>query len=963
MAKLTRHPIQRQIIGLALSIITIVVVLAVIDITLRTKSESIERQLSNQMARQDIGVSIYQRLFAAKATLFKMSILDNKVELDIVKKRFDSNLKVIKNGLTVLRDGGVFEDAIATNIPGKNLMNLVASYEKPATEGYVLEVLELGPAIERLEQESQSLYESLQSKIVSGEPHDGPYQDRIDNLMKTINTVLQRTQENAARVLYDSQHRIASLRAELGQAQGLHDKFRLPVVIIALSLAVYFLAITMSRVDRVIAKQKQAEDQLQLLLDTTVEGIFGIDTQGKTTFVNPAASAMLGYQPDELINRDNHKLIHHTSRDGSHHSEADCQIIKVLKGGDLVTVEDDIFWRKDGTSFPVEYASNPIYREGKIVGAVVSFRDISVRIFNEKRIRTLLQAVEQSPVSVIMTDTQGDIEYVNRAFEEATGYKAAVVLGKNPKFLKSNNTPASTYKELWRAIVSGHSWQGELQNRKKDGTLFWERAYIAPVLDNAAKITHYLAVKEDITLQKQQEEKIIHQANYDSLTNLPNRFLTLDRLSQLIKDAKRKNNLAAVLFLDLDDFKKINDSMSHEAGDKLLIQAAKRLQASVRMDDTVSRLGGDEFIVLLGNLSAVEEVYPIAEKLLSCFRKSFLLDGRELILTASMGISIYPNDGDTPTELLRHADTAMYHAKEQGRNTYNYFTETMNQGVLRRLQLEEHLHGALERHELELHFQPIIDTVTRDIVAFEALLRWYSSTLGEVRPDEFIPIMEQTGQIVPIGHYVMREALSQIKKWQKILSRTLKVAINISPRQFRDPNFTNTIEDLLYELDISNTAIELEVTEGVLMSGHTYVDETLNSLNSLGVGIVMDDFGTGYSSLSYLRSYPFNTLKIDRSFVNDLTSDPADRELVNAAIAMAHGLGLKVIAEGVETDEQLAHLAKQGCEMAQGYLFSEPIHADEITRMLEKQAQSQSGTPNRPKMSLNRRFNALEEPS
>jgi diguanylate cyclase (GGDEF)-like protein/PAS domain S-box-containing protein len=942
MAKITRHPIQRQIIGLALSIITIVVVLAVIHTALRAKSESIERLLNNQMARQNIGVSIYQRLFAAKATLFKQSMLDNRVELDIVKNRFDTNLDTIKNGLSVLRDGGIFEDVIATNIPGKNLMNLVASYEKSTTEGYVLEVLELEPAIERLEQESQSLYESIGSKITAGESYDGHHHQRADNLMKSINTILQRTQENAARILYDSQQRIASLSAELRRAEGINDKFRLPVAVLALSLAVYLLAITLSRVGRVIAKQQRAEDQLQLLLDTTVEGIFGIDTQGNTTFINPAASAMLGYQADELINRNNHELIHHTTRDGAHYPEPDCHIFKVLKGGGMEEVEDDIFWCKDGSPLPVEYASTPIYRDNKVVGAVVSFRDISARKFHEKRIRTLLQAVEQSPVSVVMTDTQGNIEYVNHAFEEATGYKAAEVFGKNPRILKSNNTLASSYKELWKAITSGNPWQGELQNRKKDGTLFWERAYIAPVLDDSANITHYLAVKEDITLQKQQEEKIIHQANYDSLTDLPNRFLTLDRLSQLIKEAKRQNNLAAVLFLDLDDFKKINDSMSHEAGDKLLIQAAERLQASVRIDDTVSRLGGDEFIILLGNLATVKDVYPIAEKLLSSFRKPFLLDNRELILTASIGISIYPNDGNTPAELLRHADTAMYHSKEQGRNTYNYFTENMNQGVSRRLQLEEHLHGALERDEFELHFQPVMDTVTHEIVAVEALLRWHSPILGDVRPDEFIPIMEQTGQIVSTGQYVLREALSQVKNWQKMFNRTCKVAINISPRQFRDPNFSNTIEGLLSELDISNTAIELEVTEGVLMSGHTYIDETLRSLNSLGVGIVMDDFGTGYSSLNYLRRYPFDALKIDRSFVNDITSDPADRELVNAAIAMAHGLGLKVIAEGVETEEQLSHLTKQGCEMVQGYLFSRPVPADRITLMLEKQIRSRS---------------------
>ncbi|MCU7813434.1 MAG: bifunctional diguanylate cyclase/phosphodiesterase, partial [Candidatus Thiodiazotropha sp. (ex Notomyrtea botanica)] len=332
----------------------------------------------------------------------------------------------------------------------------------------------------------------------------------------------------------------------------------------------------------------------------------------------------------------------------------------------------------------------------------------------------------------------------------------------------------------------------------------------------------------------------------------------------------------------------------------------------------------------------------IAEKLLSSFRKAFLLDGRELILTASIGIAIYPNDGDDPAELLRNADTAMYQSKEQGRNTYNYFTETMNKGVSRRLQLEEQLHGALERGEFELQYQPIVDTLTRNIVAVEALLRWNSSVLGEVKPDEFIPITEQTGQIVSIGQYVIREAFSKVGEWQSVLNKDFKIAINISPRQFRDPNLLQMIGDTSHQFSIPTASIKLEVTEGVLMSGHTYIGDTLKSLNKLGVGIAMDDFGTGYSSLSYLRSYPFDTLKIDRSFVNDITIDPADRELVNAIIAMAHGLGLEVIAEGVETEEQLLHLAEHNCEMAQGYLFSKPVSAKKITQMLERQNRSKT---------------------
>jgi diguanylate cyclase (GGDEF)-like protein/PAS domain S-box-containing protein len=943
MSKLTEHSIQRQIIGLVLSIVAIVVIIVLLNFTLRAKSEAIENRLNNQLARQDIGISICQQLFAARATLFKLSVLDRQVELDILKNRFDTNIKVIKNGLLVLRDGGVFRDVIATNIPGKNIMDLVASYEKPANEGYVLEVLELGPAVVKLEEESRSLYGSIQGKISSGEPHEESFRAQISNQMKTIDTVLQRTQENAARILYDSQQRIVVLSSELKRAETMHDRFGLPMVIVALGVAAYLLVVTLSRVGKVIASQEQAEDQLQLLLDTTVEGIFGVNDQGKTTFVNPAACKMLGYRADELVNRDNHSLIHHTKSDGSHYPESHCPILQVLSDRCLISIEDDVFWRKDGSSFPVEYAGNPIFRNGDVVGAVVSFHDISARKRDEKRIRTLLQAVEQSPVSVVMTDTQGIIEYVNRAFEEATGYAAAEVLGENPRILKPDNIPTSNYKDLWDEIASGRSWQGELQNRKKDGSLFWERAFIAPVLDDSEKITHYLAVKEDITLQKQQEEKILHQANYDNLTSLPNRFLTLDRLSQLIKEAKRKEAIAAVLFLDLDDFKKINDSMSHEMGDKLLIQAAQRLQGSVRIDDTVSRLGGDEFIVLLGNISSLDEVYPVAEKLLVNFREPFLLDGRELILTVSIGISIFPHDGDTPAELLRSADTAMYHSKEQGRNTYNYFTEAMNQGVSRRLLLEEYLQGALERNEFKLHFQPILDTATRKIVTVEALLRWHNSALGEVSPDEFIPIMEQTGQIVPIGYYVLKEALSHAKEWKKTIECTPKVAINVSPRQFRDPGFAKAVGDAMNEFAIDNTEIELEVTEGVLMSGHAYIDETLEALNVLGVGIIMDDFGTGYSSLSYLRNYPFDALKVDRSFVSDITDDSADRELVNAAIAMAHGLGLRVIAEGVETEEQLSLLVLQGCDMAQGYLFSKPIPAEKITKMLEEQVKNMPG--------------------
>ncbi len=443
-----------------------------------------------------------------------------------------------------------------------------------------------------------------------------------------------------------------------------------------------------------------------------------------------------------------------------------------------------------------------------------------------------------------------------------------------------------------------------------------------------------LVLCRDITERRLQEEQILRQAHYDALTELPNRFLSMDRLSQMLNEANRNKERVAVLFLDLDDFKKINDSLGHDAGDKLLKEAALRLRDGIRGGDTVGRLGGDEFIVLLGGIDDAADVCSVAETLLSKFMDAFRIDGRELILTASIGISIYPDDGNTPSELLRNSDSAMYHSKEQGRNTYSYFTEEMNQGVSRRLLLEEQMHGALDRGEFRLLYQPKVDLNSGRVIGVEALLRWTNPALGEVSPLEFIHTAEQTGLIVPMGEYVLTEALAMVAKWRPYLGESFTMAVNLSPRQFRDPNLVQFIQGAIDKSGVSGKQLELEITEGLLMSGHAYIDDALSELSALEVSIAMDDFGTGYSSLSYLRSYPFNVLKIDREFVNDITVDPADRELVNAAIVMAHGLGLKVVAEGVETEAQRVLLSEQGCDYGQGYLFSKPIAPGEMTKVL-----------------------------
>jgi len=485
--------------------------------------------------------------------------------------------------------------------------------------------------------------------------------------------------------------------------------------------------------------------------------------------------------------------------------------------------------------------------------------------------------------------------------------------------------------EMGQLVSSFNTMAGKIEKT------FYNLELSAEKIGSQNRENQYLMeeMAKEIRHRKSAEKELNHLAYFDPLTNLPNRFLAMDRLLQLINEAHRHEKQVAVVFIDLDDFKKINDTLGHDTGDLLLAEAADRLQKTVRSGDTVGRLGGDEFIVLLGELADITDAQPIVEKLLNHLRKAFRIEGRELILSASVGIAVYPDDGLNPLELLRNADSAMYHSKALGRNTYSYFTEAMNKAVSRRVLLEEQMHGALGRGEFRLEYQPQVDVITKKIVGVEALLRWHNPVLDNVSPEEFIPIAEHTGLIVSIGQFVLKEALKMTASWHLEGKHPFTMAVNLSPRQFRDPHLVEFIQESLEQTNVSAESLELEITEGVLMSGYSYIDKALSALSDLGIGIAMDDFGTGYSSLSYLRSYPFDVLKIDRSFVNDITENAADRELINAAIAMAHSLGLKVVAEGVETEGQLALLAEKGCEYAQGYLFSKPVSATEITWMFE----------------------------
>ncbi len=546
----------------------------------------------------------------------------------------------------------------------------------------------------------------------------------------------------------------------------------------------------------------------------------------------------------------------------------------------------------------------------------------------ESTLSKLSLAVEQSASMVIITDRAGIIDYVNQSFSVTTGYSAEEVIGQTPNLLRSGYMPASLFHEMWETLLSGESWQGELYNRRKNGEHFWSQMRISPLRAANGDITHLVGIGEDVTFRKQFEERLLRQANFDQLTGLPNRLLAFDRLSQALKQSGGEGRGPAVLLVDLDHFKMINESLGQNAGDKVLVEAARRLVSCSTPLNTTARLGNDEFLVILRGAENEERAEMVAERILSHFAQPFLVDGTELFLSVSIGVAAAPEDGTEPELLLKSCTAAMTRAKEGGRNRYNFFRPGMNRTAARWLEVDSQLRHALDRSELFLTFQPLQDIPAQRLCGAEALLRWQNTALGGlVMPDRFIPLAEETGQIVPIGRWVLNQACREAQSW-RARGRDLIIAVNTSSRQLHHPGFPDHLREALDNSGLPPDRLELEITESVLMEDGEDTARILKDIADLGVHLSLDDFGTGYSSLSYLKRFPFHTLKIDRAFVRDLMTDSSDRELVRAIIAMAKSLSLTVIAEGVEEEAQLDYLRDLGCDTAQGYFYSRPLAAE-----------------------------------
>lgn len=594
------------------------------------------------------------------------------------------------------------------------------------------------------------------------------------------------------------------------------------------------------------------------------------------------------------------------------------------------------------------FDAEPIYGEsGQLIGGVENLEDVTEIKEVEERLMLSDKVFSYTNQSILITDSEHRIIQANKAFSELTGYEFSEVLGQNLNILQSEHRDEVLFNNMYETLnLTGH-WVGEIWGQRRDGSVFPKWLSINKVADTITQqITHYVVIFTDITERKRNEEKVRHLAFHDTLTELPNRILFLDRLEQAISDSIRNQSMVALLFIDLDRFKIVNDTLGHHIGDLLLKEVASRLKNATRETDTVARLGGDEFVIILPDLQHESSAGKVARQLLRNFDEMVYIDDHELYTTLSIGISIFPIDGMNSEMLMQSADTAMYHVKGSGKNNYQYFTHSMTEIAKERAKLEKDLRSALEKNELELHFQPKISTNPQRVVGCEALLRWKHPTQGYIPPDKFIPIAEEAGLIVQIGEWVMDEAARCAAQWCQHGLTDFSMAINLSPSQFKDDTLSDKLRQCIDKSTLTPDHIELEITENVFMNSIQASSDGLVTLKQLGVRLAIDDFGTGYSSLSYLKSFDINTLKIDKSFVNDIHTKADSAAIVSAVISLAHNLGLTVVAEGVETEEQLAFLEGLNCDIYQGYLFSRPLPADAFFEYTQQQICAIQHQPN-----------------
>lgn len=716
--------------------------------------------------------------------------------------------------------------------------------------------------------------------------------------------------------------------SEQDRQQALNNGLQFIVVLVLLLSAAGIFAIL--RISAHFGRPvRELANDLSATLNAVPDLLFEIDQDGRYLKVLAHREELLASSRDRLLGRTVAEVLPAAAAEtvmtalreaaisGDSHGH---QIMLQMSGGD--------FW------FELSVARKPA-RAGRTMHFIVLSRDISERMRAQTELLLSASVFDNSREGILITDSAQRILRANPAFSRLTGYDEAEIRGKTPKLLQSGHQPPDFYLDMQGNLSENGQWQGEVLDRRRDGEIIPILLSISAVKDASGKILHYVAIHTDISQIKQSEARLEYQARHDPLTGLSNRLMLHLRTEHALERARRENTLAALLMLDLDRFKDINDSFGHLMGDALLREVAERLTRRVRNADTVSRLGGDEFTVLLEHIDNPDEAAHVAQDLIAMLSEPFRLpNGSEVVVGATVGIALFPAHGDSEQTLLQGADAALYQAKAEGRGHYRFFSDVLTLAARERIAMETNLRRALAQNELRVHFQPQVDIKSDEIVGAEALVRWMSPEDGLIPPARFIPVAEQTGLIEAIGRWVMLETCRQGQRWLAAGLPPLTLAVNVSPRQIMHGDLIETVASILKETGFPAQRLELEMTESALIENQEHVLEVLGRLRRLGVRIAIDDFGTGYSSLAYLKRFPIDVLKVDKSFVDDIPRLSDDMEITATIIAMAHTLRLKVLAEGVETAAQLDFLKAHGCDFYQGYLKSRPLPAEEFAALL-----------------------------
>ena len=744
---------------------------------------------------------------------------------------------------------------------------------------------------------------------------------KVDPAVSTLKTLEPgQVNETSARVKHsDGSWRIMRFRDTIFTRGDLHESR-------------YYVGLARDITDEEFAKEQlsHSERRYRLLAESMLDIVFTLDKDLNLNYISSSVNRILGH---DSVNVLKHGLSYIINDNSYQYLYRVCQddLSAAIQGvEDCVRTFDIDVYAENGEPMILEIQSSILRNEAnEVEGILATGRDVTQKRFIEKEARTASEVFENSSESIIVTEANGHISRVNKAFTHLSGYQPDDVLNNKPNLLLSPSTSEKTIKEMKAALLNEGYWQGELQyiNKRQEVRPSWTG--ITALKDENGQVQSHIIISSDIAERKITEARIERLAYFDGLTGLPNRSQMHETLERLMLDKKQ---IIALLFIDLDRFKPINDSMGHPVGDKVLKEVAKRLSNAIRPQDLVARIGGDEFTVIMSGLTtsdeAVIESIDVSERILKQLVQPFKIEDRQLYLSCSVGVALFPENAESGMDLLKNADTAMYHAKAMGKNNVQFYAENMNTHAMERLELENNLHLALRRNEFELFYQAQWDTIENKICGIESLLRWRRPGFGVVGPDTFIPVIEETGLIVPIGEWVLRTACEQIIDWQEAGFIVPKLSVNLSARQFKDAQMLDRICRIVDETGVDPELIELELTESILMDDVDRALAVLNEARAMGFQLSIDDFGTGYSSLSYLKQFPVNNLKIDKSFIKNLPDNLEDAQITRTIVAMANNLGLGVIAEGVEKEEQQTFLQQVGCHKVQGYMYSYPVTAD-----------------------------------